>query len=238
MKNMKHVLVLGLLVLFVALCFGKALAQDKYEKPPKEVLDVLNAPLPPMPILSPKRDLMVLAYPMIYPSISDLAEPMLRLAGIRFNPRNNADRSYIFYFTSLTLKRISDGTETPIALPPEVRRIGRPEWNADGTMFVFTNETPDSVDLWVVDAATQKARLLPGLRLNPLLYSEVQWMPDQRTLLVKIIPDDRGKTPEPPPVPLGPKVQESSGVTAASSTYEVPRCFEEPLRRGIFLIIT
>jgi dipeptidyl aminopeptidase/acylaminoacyl peptidase len=227
--------VLSLLcVLAVAACFGTAFAQDKYQKPPKEVLDVLNAPLPPMPVISPKRDLMLLAYPMIYPSISDLAEPMLRLAGIRFNPRNNADRGYIFYFTSLVLKRISDGAETPIALPPEVRRISRPLWNADGTMFVFSNETPDRIELWVVDAATQKARLLPGLRLNPLLSAEVEWMPDQRTLLVNTIPDDRGKAPEPPLVPPGPKVQESSGVTAASSTYEVRDVLKSPYDEDLF----
>lgn len=234
-KPRHRLLILSLLcVLAVALCCGIAPAQDKYEKPPKEVLEVLNAPLPPMPVLSPKRDLMVLAYPMLYPSISDLAEPMLRLAGIRFNPRNNADRSYIFYFTSLTLKRISDGAETPITLPAEACRLGRPQWNADGTMFAFTNEAPDKVELWVVDVATQKARLLPGLRLNPLLAPAVQWMSDQRTLLVTIIPDDRGKAPEPPPVPPGPKIQESSGVSAASSTYEVRDVLTSPYDENLF----
>ena len=82
------------IILLCALALGlgvaPASAQGKYEKPPREVLDVLNAPLPPALILSPKRDLMVLAQPVIYPAISDLAAPMLRLAGIRFNPRNNA----------------------------------------------------------------------------------------------------------------------------------------------------
>ena len=35
---------------------------------------------------------------MRYPPIADLAEPMLRLAGIRINLRNNAERSEFQYF--------------------------------------------------------------------------------------------------------------------------------------------
>ncbi|MCJ7610653.1 MAG: S9 family peptidase, partial [Candidatus Aminicenantes bacterium] len=221
-------------VLTFALCAGSASAQDKYEKPPQEVLDVLNAPLPPALVLSPKRDMVVLAQPMIYPAIADLAEPMLRLAGLRFNPRNNAARGYIFYYTSLTLKRISDGVETPLALPAGVRRIGRPLWNADGTMFAFTNETPDRVELWVVDVATRAVKPLPGLRINPILFSAVQWMPDQRTLLVKLIPDDRSAPPQAPSVPPGPKIRESSGVAAASSTYEVRDVLKSPYDEDLF----
>src|SRR5512136_674453 len=99
---------------------------------------------------------MALAQPMIYPAISDLAEPMLRLAGVRINPRTNAERSYIYYWVSLTLKRISDGIEIPIPLPANVRRIDQPQWNTSGTTFVFTNETSVGIDLWVVDVATQK----------------------------------------------------------------------------------
>jgi dipeptidyl aminopeptidase/acylaminoacyl peptidase len=222
------------IILTLALSLGTAYAQEKYQKPPKEVLDVLNAPLPPSLILSPKRDLLVLAQPVIYPAISDLAEPMLRLAGVRFNPRTGADRSYIYYFTGLTLKRVADGVETPIALPPEVRRIGFPEWNADGTMLAFTNETSDRVELWVVDVAAQKARPLPGLRLNPVLDSALQWMPDQRTLLVKLVPDDRGPAPQPPAVPPGPKIQESSGVSNASSTYEARDVLKNPYDEDLF----
>jgi dipeptidyl aminopeptidase/acylaminoacyl peptidase len=177
---------------------------------------------------------MVLAQPIIYPAISDLAEPMLRLAGVRINPRTNAERSYISYYIGLTLKRISDGTEMPIALPASVRRIGPLQWNADGTMFAFANEAEDGVELWVVDVATQKPRQIPDLHVNPLLRSAVQWMPDQKTLLVKIIPADRGAPPEPPIVPPGPKIQESSGVSTASSTYEARDVLKNPHDADLF----
>jgi len=221
-------------VFAVALWAGPALAQQKYEKPPREILDVLNAPLPPTPFLSPTRDMIALGQPMIYPAISDLAEPMLRLAGVRINPRTNAERSYIYYWIGLTLKKISDGAEAPIALPVGVRRIGPLRWNANGTMFAFTNEAANGVELWVVDVATQKARQIPGLHVNPLLGSAVQWMPDQKTLLVKIIPAERGAPPEPPVIPPGPKIQESSGVSTASSTYEARDVLKNPYDADLF----
>jgi dipeptidyl aminopeptidase/acylaminoacyl peptidase len=221
-------------VLIISLWNGQTFAQQKYEKPPQEILNVLNAPLPPTPFLSPTRDMIAFAQPMIYPAISDLAEPMLRLAGVRINPRTNAERSYIYYWVSLTLKRISDGIEVPIALPAEVHRIGPVRWNANGTMFAFTNEASSGVDLWVVDVATGKAHQIPGLRINPLLGSEVQWMPDQKTLLVKIVPAERGAPPEPPVVPPGPKIQESVGISTASSTYEARDVLKNPYDADLF----
>jgi dipeptidyl aminopeptidase/acylaminoacyl peptidase len=223
-----------LAVIVIALWAGPAFAQQKYEKPPKEILDVLNAPLPPTPFLSPTRDMLALAQPAIYPAISDLAEPMLRLAGVRINPRTNAERSYIYYWVGLTLKRISDGGEFPIALPAGVHRIGPLQWNATGTMFAFTNEASEGIELWVVDVAAQKVRPIPGLRVNPLLRSGVQWMPDQKTLLIKTIPAERGVPPEPPLVPPGPKIQESLGVSAASSTYEARDVLKNPYDADLF----
>ena len=226
------VLIIGVMAFLV--CAGPAVGQQKYEKPPKEVLDILNAPLPPTPFLSPTRDMLALAQPMIYPAVSDLAEPMLRLAGVRINPRTNAERSSIYYWVGLTLKRISDGAETPIPLPAGVNRIGALQWNAGGTLLSFTNEASDGVEIWVVDVAARAARRIPGLRVNPLLRFEVQWMPDRKTLLVKTVPAGRGAPPEAPLVPPGPKIQESLGVSAASSTYEARDVLKNPHDADLF----
>jgi dipeptidyl aminopeptidase/acylaminoacyl peptidase len=209
-------------------------AQEKYEKPPQAVLDVLNAPLPPAIYLSPTRDMLLLARMVRYPAIADLAEPMLALAGIRVNPRTNAERSYISYSTALTLKKIPGGAESPIVLPESVKRIGRPLWNSSGAMFAFTNEAAGGLDLWVCDARTLSARVIDGVHVNPLLGDAVQWLPDQKTLLVKTVPPGRAAAPDPPPVPPGPKVQDSAGVTAASSTYEVRDVLKSPYDADLF----
>jgi dipeptidyl aminopeptidase/acylaminoacyl peptidase len=225
-----------ILLSLLALLWGStaAPAQQKYEKPPKEVLDVLNAPLPPVTILSPSRDKLLLAQIVRYPAIADLAEPMLRLAGIRVNPRTNAERSYISYFTSLSLKRIPGGAETPVVLPASVRRMGRPLWNSGSTLFAFTSETDRGIELWVCDADTLKARRIDGVHVNPLLGDAVQWLPDQKTLLVKTVPPGRGPAPEPPLAPPGPRIEDSSGVAVASSTYEVRDVLKTPHDADLF----
>src|SRR5271157_1657402 len=67
----------------------------KYEKPPQAILDVLNAPIAPLMNLSPARDVALLYTPLLYPPIADLAQPMLRLAGVRINPANNGPHGEI-----------------------------------------------------------------------------------------------------------------------------------------------
>src|SRR5262249_33076296 len=46
------------------------------------------------------------------------------------------------------------------------------------------------------------------------------WMPDQKTLLVKLVPADIGAPPAESKTPEGPSIQESSGEKGQSSTYE------------------
>src|SRR5688572_32021870 len=84
-------------------------AQQGYKKPPKEVLDILNAPVTPEASVSPTRDNMLLRKALRYPPLADLAQPMLRLAGRRINPASNSPHR-LQYSVGLTLKRIEDGS--------------------------------------------------------------------------------------------------------------------------------
>src|SRR6185295_1641309 len=80
-------------------------AQQGYKKPPKEVLDVLNAPVTPVAIVSPTNDNVLLSTGVRYPPLADLAQPMLRLAGLRINPQSNSPHRAP-YAAALTMKRI------------------------------------------------------------------------------------------------------------------------------------
>src|SRR5215213_6166830 len=95
----------------VALCFVTdiGLAQQGYKKPPKEVLDILNAPVTPGISVSPTRDNVILTTGLRYPPLADLAQPILRLAGRRINPAANSPHRYQ-YSVALTLKRVADGS--------------------------------------------------------------------------------------------------------------------------------
>ena len=63
--------------------------QLPYQKPPKEILDILNAPALPALSVNPSRTFAVLSQSERYPSIAEVSAPMLRLAGIRIDPRTN-----------------------------------------------------------------------------------------------------------------------------------------------------
>jgi len=209
----KTTAVLGLL-----LCAAAAWAQFSYQKPSKEILDVLHAPAPPQVIVSPTRDAMLLMDWLRYPPISQLAQPMLRLAGNRINPNTNGPHNPRF-FTAFTIKRLPEGTEIKIPLPPGAR-LSPPEWSPDGKQLAFTNTLAAGIELWVADVATGKARRLAGISINAADDDGFRWMPDSRTLLVRMIPSGRGKPPAAPTVPTGPNIQESYGKGAPVWTFQ------------------
>ena len=197
-----------------------------YNQPPKNILDVMQAPSPPYPMVSPTHDSILLVSWQDYPSIARVATPFLRLAGVRVEPKNHSkhDTPGGYGITpcarSLELVHVADRTQIHVSLPAAACP-GEPIWSADGKRFAFVNLAPDSVELWIGDAKTGEVHRVPGARLNPMLDDEVQWMPDQKTLLVKLVPKGMGAPPPEPIAPIGPSIQETGGEKGQSSTYEV-----------------
>ena len=196
-----------------------------YDQPPKAILDVMRAPSPPSAHVSPTQDTILLVSQQDYPPLSKVATPFLRLAGVRIEPGNHSKHDTPGGYgirpcvRSFELVRIADGVRTAVQLPapscPE-----SPVWSADGKHFAFANVASTSVELWIGDARSGKVRQVPGVRLNPMFGSELQWMPDQKTMLVKLVPDKLGAPPAKPLVPAGPSIQETGGAQGQSSTYE------------------
>ena len=207
-------------------------AQQQYQHPPKEILEVLNASPLPIPITNPPCNAMILASPLRYPPISDLAEPMLPLAGVRINPKNNALHGSSYY-VRFSLKKLPDGEEITVELPSGAR-AGYPQWNSSGTLFAFTNTTATGVELWIGETATGKTHRLNGIQLNPVLGSTMAWMPDMKSLLVKRVSTNRGQAPAQSNVPAGPLVEDSGAVSAASSTYETRDLLKTPYDADLF----
>src|SRR5882724_1600822 len=103
---------LALLVITTSVLAG----ETPYQKPPKEVLDVLTAPLTPTISVSPHRDFAILMQPVRYPSINEVAQPMLRLAGIRIDSNTNG-LHLAPYSVSFEMKRLTDGADIKINTP-------------------------------------------------------------------------------------------------------------------------
>ncbi|CAH0296682.1 Dipeptidyl-peptidase 5 [Massilia sp. Bi118] len=195
-----------------------------YSQPPKEILDVMRAPPPPSPSLSPTRDRLMLITMEEYPSIAKVATPFLRLTGVRIEPGNQSQHDTPGGYgippcvSAIDLVQVADGRQTKVKLPANACPR-RPVWSADGRRFAFENITSQAVELWIGDAKTGAVRRLPGVRLNQMFGDQMQWMPDQKTLLVKLSTAQKPPAAEAPGSD-GPGIQESLGATGQSSTYE------------------
>src|SRR5262249_10627752 len=235
MKNSRRTLLLGLMLVATAVVRSSQAGEITYRTPPKAILDVFNAPPFPVAVASPSGETLLLATPVRYPPISDLAKPMLRLAGLRIDPTTNGEH-HAPYWTALSLKKLGGGSELKIALPPDAR-ASRFIWSADAKLIAFSNTTPSGVELWIANPATGEAHRVEGLQINGVFGSELntyQWMPDLETLLVRAVPANRGQPPQTQEAPLGPRVQESSGGLRASSTYEVRDVLKNPHDEDLF----
>jgi dipeptidyl aminopeptidase/acylaminoacyl peptidase len=195
-----------------------------YNKPPQNVLDVLHAPAPARPIVSPTHDSILLVSWVTFPPIAQVAEPYLKLAGVRVEPRTRRKHDTPGGYgvapcaQTLAVVDVASTHETKIDLPAG-GCADNFAWSADGTRFVFRNTSKDAVELWLGDVQGHIHRL-GDARLNPMLGSSVQWMPDQKALLVKVIPDHQGAPPTAAAEADGPSIQETDGKGGEFSTYE------------------
>jgi hypothetical protein len=98
--------------------------QPGYQKPPRNVLDVLDAPATPTVSVSPTREHLLLVQGVRYPSIAEVAEPMLRLGGLRINPQTNGPHRPP-RVVGLTLQTVADGKQAPVTVPKDAH-LGQP----------------------------------------------------------------------------------------------------------------
>jgi dipeptidyl aminopeptidase/acylaminoacyl peptidase len=206
---------------------------ETYQKPPKAIEDILNSPPTPTLVLSPNHTYALQGSPVRYPPIAELSEPMLRLAGIRINPKTNGLHNVTF-LSNLELLKVPEGTEVKIALPPDPKLELGP-WTPDGSRFAFTNSTSGGIEVWIGETATGRTHRVPNVHLNEVFGGgrggagggrggpgggPLQWMPGGKSLLVFAVRANRGPAPPEPAAPLGPHISESLGGEKGAPTYE------------------
>jgi dipeptidyl aminopeptidase/acylaminoacyl peptidase len=224
------------LLMFCVVSVG-AQTSLKYQQPPQAIIDLVDARPTPIVEVSPGdgasgRWLLIEAISGL-PSIADLAQPELRLAGLRFNPKTNGP-SRGRYVTALSLKALPDGTEKPVAGLPAEAKIRFTGWAPDARHLFFVNASDATTDaglsLWIVDVASARARRIPGLALNGILGRPCEWLGDSQRLMCKAVlkaqvqghGQGQGQRTAPvrSEVPTGPVVQENLGRVTPGPTYE------------------
>src|SRR5439155_23216386 len=169
---------LRLLVLAPALV---AQESQKYLLPPQNIIDVFDAEPPALISLSPNKQQMALTKARAYPTIAELSQPMLRLAGARVNPRSNGPhRASGLPGTgvySIVLKKIERGAEVNVTMPPQAR-ISHVKFSPDGSHIAFLQTKDTGIELWIADGLTGSAKaIVTGTdRINATAGDPCDWL--------------------------------------------------------------
>ncbi|RYY88593.1 MAG: S9 family peptidase [Chitinophagaceae bacterium] len=209
--------------LLLTLLLGSALvggAQDglSYQLPPKAIADLLLAKPTPGVSTDDKAQWMLLSERNSYPSVEELGQPELRLAGLRLNP-NNFGPSRATYGSGFRLKHIPSGTEYAISGMPANALTGAASWNPSQNKVAFLNTSADRIDLYVIDIATRKATRINRQPVNATLGAAFTWA-DDNTILYKAATASASAAPKKRVTPKGPAVQENKGKAAPSATFQ------------------
>jgi hypothetical protein len=88
-------------------------ADNHWASPPEPINQILDAPSTPAMLISPDNQWFVELEQPSLPSIAELAEPKIAVAGLRLNPRLNSPARHHTY-RSMTLHAIESGVSKPI----------------------------------------------------------------------------------------------------------------------------
>ncbi|MEL6854252.1 MAG: prolyl oligopeptidase family serine peptidase [Cyanobacteria bacterium J06607_13] len=200
-------------------------AQAIWQTPPEPIAAMLDAPRLPAVAFSPRADWIVELGRPGMPTIGELAEPKVAIAGLQINP-HTWEPAKASHYRSISLRRRHEQTARPVNALPADARIRNLQWSYDGQYLSFTHTHTHThaagaevsgLSLWVLNLNTAEAHALTGPILNATCGGPVRWLPDN-SLLCKVR-TDAGPPPTAPNTPPGPIIEENLGRTAPARTY-------------------
>ncbi|MBC29762.1 MAG: S9 family peptidase [Muricauda sp.] len=211
---------LSFLFAFLFVIFLPAQEKLTYQKPSQEILELVDAPLPPSVRLSEDGEYMVFLYRDPYKSIAELSETEMRLAGLRINPKTNIG-SRTNYYNNIKIQKVGDDSAAQVQGLPNNPRLANYNWSPDQQMIAVTHTTPEGVELWVIDVAAATAKKLTEPTMNVNMRDAINWFKDGKSILVKMLPEDRQPLINASEaVPEGPTISSNDGKKAQNRTYQ------------------
>jgi dipeptidyl aminopeptidase/acylaminoacyl peptidase len=193
-------------------------AQSAYKRAPEAMRRILDAPATPVASVNPSKSHVLFLVPDRYPPIAELAQPMLRLAGMRINPRNNGPRT-VTTFRAAELVDLQTHRRTALHAP-QGASLGAPQWSPDGRHAAFLVFHDDRIELARLSLPAATLQPVGKLAVSAACGDALDWMADNKSLLVKLIPAGRPAAPAAPLVPAGPETQQTLGKASPAPTYQ------------------
>jgi hypothetical protein len=180
---------------------------DGYKTPPQVLADLLLAAPTPGTSINDAGTVMLLSERSSYPSVEDLAQPELRIAGLRINP-NNFGQSRASYVTNYKLQNLATQQVTQVkGLPANMKAVAT-SWNNSQTKIAFANYTANAIDVYIIDVATATAKKINKTPLNGTLANRLIWETDNVLVYATALKPASAAPPR-PLAPTGPVVQEN-----------------------------
>ena len=209
-----------LLLLITCFLSLHAIAQDavNYQTPPQVIMDLALAKPTPGVSVDNKGEWMLIIERNSYPTVEELGQPEVRVAGMRINP-NNFSLSRQNFINNFKLKNLKTGKEYKISGLPMNLLSTTAVWNEKQNKIAVTNVSASQVDLYVIDVAIQKAIKANKSPLNIVMGGAFTWV-DDNTLMYKTTIAPASAMPKRPITPKGPTVQENYGSASPRPTFQ------------------
>ncbi|WP_194852345.1 S9 family peptidase [Nonlabens antarcticus] len=217
MKNLRIVA-----AAFVMFAFAKAYSQENltYQQPSEEIMKLVDYDRPPTALIDNEANNMVLLYRDTYKSIEDLSEEELRLGGLRINPKTNIGSRTTFY-DKIAVQKVGSKEMRPVTGLPANPKLANINWSPDDSMIAMTHTTTNGTEVWVLDVENATATKLTDATVNANMGNPLDWFKDGKSLLVKMLSDDRQPLVDTSvEVPTGPTISTSDGSKAQNRTYQ------------------
>ncbi|MEL6534842.1 MAG: S9 family peptidase, partial [Bacteroidota bacterium] len=193
----------------------------KYESPPKVLADFVTAKTTPSAVLNESGSYMALLERSPSPSIAELSQPEVRLAGLRIRTGNSTNL-YTRYYQGISVVNTGNAEKVFGANMPVDNPILSTSWVSESQILAAVLRDEGIVPVLIQPDNQQNDILTPdaNLRLNMAQSGSPWFLGHDGKLVMRTIPADRGDMPEKPMVPTGPLIQETGGQQAAARTYQ------------------
>ncbi|MES2588078.1 MAG: prolyl oligopeptidase family serine peptidase [Bacteroidota bacterium] len=208
--------------IFSSLTVCSLFAQENltYQKPPKEILELVDVERAPSVSIDSKNENILFTYRKMYKNLEDLSQDEMRLGGLRINPKTNIS-STITYVNNIKLRKFKATVLTEIKGLPTNPKIANITWSPNEKFIAFTHTSELGVELWLLDIDAASVKKMSDDLLNANSGNPITWFKDNESLLVKFLPKDRPALIQTATsLPTGPTVSVSeSGAKAQNRTY-------------------
>lgn len=192
----------------------------QYQKPSKEILDLVDVSRAPATLVDDKQENMVLLFRDNYKSITELSKQELRLGGLRIDPKTNIG-SRVTYYNNLKIQRVGSKEQLTVKGMPQTPNLANFRWSPNQKYIAFTHTTSEKVELWVLDVKKVSAKRLSEKAVNANMGDVINWHADSKSVLVKMLPKDKKTLIDTEnAIPTGPIISVSDGKKAQNRTYQ------------------